>query len=704
MQFHAFWLTALAVCSVISMAQAHDADDLQDGFVPFSGSKKSRVGYTIQPSLQLGGFGEGPDQLGGADSVEVDHRGNVYVVDDVQRQIKVWKYHTRNGQVHEIVGSGDVEAAGLGPLGEIRGIAIDRNGRGRHGRDALYILDRDKNRDPELRILLRRAQDDDEDEDEHDEDDDEDEDDARWSQLAFTDFQKTPNDLAIDRWGRIIVAEKKGIIEVLSPDGSAHDTNFANAGVLKVDEYGGIETDDFKAVDIDHQGNIYVSDKDVGRMLAISPEGVVVQSFGSQGPGHDQFLEQVEGIAVDWRGNVYGRDESGDRILAFAPDGSFLAAFGERGFDPHQQENADEFTIDVRRKRFIWADNNNYRVSVHQMRHRRRVRSRIFTQYDFPEAPVVEPVWIAGGTQGSAPGNEFNEPNELGFDSNGRLWAGDVFNYRVQIFEADGTFVATVGGEGNGPCQFAVPGSGKFGAEAIREGGAHQMFVVDRGGQKINVYDNNDLSCLRQITSPLLEDPTGLAIDSAGDLYVADQATDLIHHFTNDGTFVRTFQADADGQSILSKTETLALDEGRNRLFASSENESRVEVFELSSGTYLGEHVGERQVGVISQDGRFADDVEGIAADLTNEWLLMSDEDNGRFVIGDLSSADLFDDGENYAFLGAFGVIGNAPGEFLSADGVAVSESQGLVAIADQGNYRIQVFRVADIRAALGLP
>jgi hypothetical protein len=109
-------------------------------------------------------------------------------------------------------------------------------------------------------------------------------------------------------------------------------------------------------------------------------------------------------------------------------------------------------------------------------------------------------------------------------------------------------------------------------------------------------------------------------------------------------------------------------------------------------------------VGVISQDGRFADDVEGIAADLTNEWLLMSDEDNGRFVISDLSSAGLFDDDENYAFLGAFGVIGNAPGEFLSADGVAVSESQGLVAIADQGNYRIQVFQVADIRAALGLP
>ena len=145
------------------------------------------------------------------------------------------------------------------------------------------------------------------------------------------------------------------------------------------------------------------------------------------------------------------------------------------------------------------------------------------------------------------------------------------------------------------------------------------------------------------------------------------------------------------------------MDEGRDRLFASSENESRVEVFELSTGRYLGEHVGELQEGVIPVNGRFVDDVEGIATDTLNDWLIMSDEDNGRFMIHDLGSADLFDDGDDFAYLASFGGLGNSLGEFSSADGVAVSINFGLVAIADQGNYRIQVFNVSDLISQLGL-
>ncbi len=682
MRNHISWLTPLSLCALLPFAHADIIPGDKNDLTPIAKS----VIYMNQPILQVGGFGEGANQLGGADTVELDKYGNIYVVDDIQRLIKVWEYDSPDGDVLEIIGSDDLVSAGLAPLGDIQAIAIDRHGK---DHDALYVLDRDKDRDPEFRILRRSALQP-----------------YQWSQLAFTDFEKTPNDLIIDKHGSIIVVEKKGRIEVLLPDGSGHDTGFADNGILKVDDFDGIDTDDFKAVDLDKSGNIYVSDKDVGRILKISPDGEVLQSFGSQGPGADQFLEQVEGLAVDWKGNVYGRDESGDRVLAFDPDGDFLTSVGERGFDPHQQENADEFTIDWSHKRFVWADNNNYRVSSHKM-HKGQFMSGIFTEYDFPDAPVVQPAWIAGGTQGGAPGSEFDEPNELGFDANGNLWAGDVFNYRVQIFDSSGVFLDTVGGEGNGACQFANPGSGKFGPEAIRVDSTNQMFVqmfvVDRGGQKINVYDADDFSCLGEINSPLFDDPTGLAIDSAGDLYVADQGTDLIHQFTNGGVFVRTFQADDGGESILAKTETLALDEGRDRLYASSEDESRVEVFELSTGDYLDEHVGERQVGVIAQDGRFADDVEGVATDLGDDWLLMSDEDNGRFMIHDLGSGDLFDGDADYAFLGAFGRIGNASGEFLSADGVTVSESLGLVAIADQGNYRIQAFRIEDIMAVLGL-
>jgi len=194
-----------------------------------------------------------------------------------------------------------------------------------------------------------------------------------------------------------------------------------------------------------------------------------------------------------------------------------------------------------------------------------------------------------------------------------------------------------------------------------------------------------------------------MAIDPSDNIYIADQGTEIEHKFSFDGTQLNlliTFDDTDGGESILSKTETLALDEARDLLFASSEDESRAEVFVLSTGVYLDEHVGERQVGVIAQDGRFADDIEGLDTDVVNQLLFMSDEANGRFLVNYLMSNDLFDDGDDYAFIGAFGRIGGAPGEFLSADGVAVSPAQNLVIVADQGNYRIQAFRISDVLAA----
>ncbi len=650
-------------------------------FITISGS----LVYMNQPALQVGGFGVGASQLGAADTVDVDRKGNIYVVDDVQRQIKVWRYKNTAGNVSEIIGSADTEAAGLGPLGDIQAIALSQWG-GHGSSGVLFIIDRNEARDPEFRLLKRSGS------GHH----------AHWQLLGFSDFQKTPNDLAIDRRGRLIVAEKKGRIEVLLADGSGLDQNFDDDGILNLETVDGIDTDDFKAVDTDRWGNIYVSDKDNGRIIKLSRNGEALMTFGSQGTGEGQFLEQVEGLTLDWRGNVYGRDESGHRNLVFAPDGSFLTTIGARGFEPHQQENADEFVVDRKHRRFIWADNNNYRASVHNM-NRGWFLSRIFTQYDFPVFPVVQPAWIAGGTQGNQPGTEYDEPNELSFTANGNLWSGDVFNYRVQIHDVEGNFITTVGGEGNGACEFANPGAGKFGPEAIKPDSANRVYVVDRGGQKINIYDGDSFACLGEITSPLFDDPTGLVIDSLDNLYVADQGSDLIHQFLNDGSFVRSFQATDGGNAILAKTETLALDEGRDRLYASSEDKSRVEVFELSSGIYLDEHVGEIQEGVVPQDGRFVDDVEGIATATGEDWLLMSDEDNGRFMIHNLGSADLFDSDADFAYLASFGTLGSAAGQFSSADGVAVSEGHGLVAIADQGNYRIQVFRISDLKAQLGL-
>ncbi|MEN8130102.1 MAG: hypothetical protein ABFS45_07870 [Pseudomonadota bacterium] len=353
---------------------------------------KGPIVFMNQPSLQVGGFGEGDNQLENIDSVEVDEWGNLYAVDDLQRLIKVWSYYTLTGDVLEIISSVDIEAAGLGPLAEIRAISAG-DPRRHHQATRLYILDRDQDRDPESRILMRPHLFS-----------------NHWVQLPFTDFEKKPHDLTVDVFGRLIVAEKKGTLEVLLADGSARDISFAEQGILDIKDVEGLKTTSLKAVDTDRRGNIYVADQDNGRVIKISADGKVLQVFGSLGNGSDQFHEQIQGVAVDWHGNVYGRDEAGDSYLVFAPDGSFLTRLGERGFEPHQQKNADELVIDKRHRRFIIADNNN-RVSVHNLR-RRPFLSRIFTQYDFPKFAVIEPAGITDDQKDNTP-PALNSTNRL---------------------------------------------------------------------------------------------------------------------------------------------------------------------------------------------------------------------------------------------------------------------------------------------------
>lgn len=322
---------------------------------------------------------------------------------------------------------------------------------------------------------------------------------------------------------------------------------------------------------------------------------------------------------------------------------------------------------------------------------------------DDPSGTIISPIWIAGGVQGSARGTQFDEPNELAFDTRGNLWAGDVDNLRLQVFDIDGNFLTVVGGPGNELGEFVEPDSGKQGPEAIAVA-ADRIYVVDRGGAKINVYDSETFAPIAEIRSEQFIDPTGLALDAAGQLYVADQGSDRIHQLDTSGNYLGLLQVfQSDGLTpVLAKTETLGLDEGRDWLFASSEDASRIEIFQLSTGSWTGEHLVELQSGSVPEPGRVVDDVEGFAIDTTNDLVFVSDEDNGRILVHNLDAKSrLTDPDTNFGFLASFGRLGSEPGEFLSADGIAVMPEIDRLAVADQGNYRIQVFILSDIISTL---
>lgn len=639
------------------------------------------LSFQVLPELQVGGLGPGPEQFGDVETVEVDPSGRFYVIDNRKRRLTLW---SARGRLVEGVEPGDVEGKKCPPLGFLRAVAtghpLDED---RHGH--LLILDQEAGRQPEFRIVRRQ-----------------DGPGSSWKQLYHTHFVGRPHDLTLDRRGRIFIAQTRGALEALLPSGQSRDPSFGHDGVLLLTDVEGLAVGTLKAIDTDFTGNLYVTDQENGRVLKIDPRGTTVQVFGSRGPGESQLGHQAEGVAVDGRGNVYIRDEARHRLVVYDPRGEFLTSLGERGFGPHQQEDADEFAIDKLRGVLHLADRLNYRVSLHRLEDT-HLRART-VKNAHPRSPVVAPIWIAGGERGDRPGHEFDEPNELSFDHDGNLWCGDIKNFRVQIFDREGNFLRTLGSEGSADHQFARPESGKSGPEAIQPGLHGLVYVVDRGGAKINVYHGRLFEFAFAIRHELLRDPTGLVIDRAGQLYVACQETNRVFRMSWNGKLLQAFQHRIEDRDILLKTETLALDEKRDRLFASSEEASRVEVFRLSTGEHLGHHVAGVQTGGLPVPGHIVDDVEGVSTDSHLDWLLLSDEDNGRFLVHDLADERLFDADADFACLGAFGRPGTGPGEFISADGVTIDSKLGLVAVADQGNFRIQVFRIEDIRKVLREP
>ncbi len=321
------------------------------------------------------------------------------------------------------------------------------------------------------------------------------------------------------------------------------------------------------------------------------------------------------------------------------------------------------------------------------------------------QSGVVEPNWI-----GEAPDIAGLEPDDLGWDAKGNLWVGDKTKLRVVIFDADGKHLGEVGGAGSGLGEFFDDGGSNVGPHAIRATPDNVVYVTDRGGQRLNIYDGDTFTATGVVATPDFRDPKGLEIGTDGTIYVSDQSTDRVYVFDKDGTQTATWEPpaltviDIDGApcQVPCAAETLALDEAHDRMFVTSANAGRIEVYQLSTGQHLDQHVLEPQAGNQIQDGRVRDEVEGLAIDVARDLLFAVDEHNGRILVHDLSSPDLTNPDADFAFIGAFGKQGDAPGELSGTDGLHVDPTGQLLAVADQENERVQVFAIAAITAAIG--
>jgi DNA-binding beta-propeller fold protein YncE len=170
------------------------------------------------------------------------------------------------------------------------------------------------------------------------------------------------------------------------------------------------------------------------------------------------------------------------------------------------------------------------------------------------------------GSRGSANG-EFKFPNGIAIDSSGNVYVADTGNQRIQKFGPGGNFIRAWGSFGTGNGQFDSPWG-------IAVDSSSNVYVTDNAdfsrpvNHRIQKF-RSDGSFIRAWGSfgtgnGQFNCPSGIAIDSSANVYVADRNNNRIQKFTNEGNFIRTWGTPGTGNGQFTQPIGVALDSSAN--------------------------------------------------------------------------------------------------------------------------------------------
>lgn len=193
------------------------------------------------------------------------------------------------------------------------------------------------------------------------------------------------------------------------------------------------------------------------------------------------------------------------------------------------------------------------------------------------------------GSFGSGDG-QFMQPSAIAIDSHNRIYVADYFNDRVQVFEADGHHINTWGSGGLGDGQLASIRDIAIDAEDnlyIVSSKVVQKFDVDGNWLLFKLGDNNCDSA----GFPACEDegyfsaPSGVTVDTYGNIYVSDLRLNQISKFSSDGTFIMRWGERGNDPGQLNYPYHLTTDD-MNRIYVADQSNFRIQTF-AEDGSFL---------------------------------------------------------------------------------------------------------------------
>jgi RHS repeat-associated protein len=170
-------------------------------------------------------------------------------------------------------------------------------------------------------------------------------------------------------------------------------------------------------------------------------------------------------------------------------------------------------------------------------------------------------------------------------------------------------------------------------------------------------------------------DPSSVAVDPAGNVWVADCLNNRVEKFSPAGALLGTYGSAGSGHGQFTSPWGIAINQSTGNVYVSDQANSRIEELS-SSGAYVGEFGSSG-----SGNGQFGT-LAGLAIDANgNVWVA----DFGNNRVQEFSSAGVF--------MKSVGAGGSGNGQFNGPVDLAVTGGQ--LYVADSSNNRIEVFTTA---------
>jgi sugar lactone lactonase YvrE len=354
--------------------------------------------------------------------------------------------------------------------------------------------------------------------------------------LRFSEFRRAynflnPFGIAIDSSGNLYVADS-GNNRICKVDTSGNVTTIAGTSTSANVRNGTSTFNNITKLTCDLIGNVYVSDTNNHRICTITPNGFSSTFAGGPDSGLNGGLGNRYNVRITSPTGIV----MGDRIYFLSPSsvvweiGGVFTSVGFGFRTSVSSRNPTGITMDGS-EALYFSDPTNHMI------------------YKKPSVGATSGTDFAGNysgafADGSGYSARFNTPNGLTSDTFGNVYVADSGNNRIRKITPAGLVTTLAGNgfagfaDGNGlnssfnfPCDITIDSGGTL---YVADTNNHLIRKIDTSGNVTTLAGNR----IGQLTNGIgintsFSFPRGVALDSWGNLYVADSSNSVIRKITN---------------------------------------------------------------------------------------------------------------------------------------------------------------------------